>query len=142
MSEHPISDLISTALQSIKEMIDVNTIVGEPVETADGTTIIPISRVAFGFGAGGSDFSSKKSQDKEKEKEGENFMFGGGSGAGVTINPVAFLVVNSDGVKLLPINSGEGAVDKLVSYIPDAFEKLNDLFSKCKKKKKSDDDEE
>jgi sporulation protein YtfJ len=139
MSEHPISQLVGTAMKSIKEMIDVNTIVGEAVETPDGTVLIPISRVSFGFGAGGSEFGAK-GKDKEKEKEqtgagADNGLFGGGTGAGVSINPVAFLIVTKDGVKLLPINSNGSAIDKLVDYIPYAIEKCNDYIKNRKKEK-------
>ena len=126
MSEHPIQGMMATAMQSIKEMVDVNTIVGTPVETKDGTVIIPISKVSFGFAAGGSDIPAKKDYKDEKS-------FGGGSGAGVSIQPVAFMVVAENQIKLLPVNTSENPLDKIVDYIPDAVEKITNLI-KTKKK--------
>ncbi len=116
MSEHPLNDLISTALTNIKSMVDVNTVIGNPVETANGAVIIPISRVGFGFAAGGSDIPSK-------EPTANNF--GGGSGAGVSISPIGFLVVNGDTVKLLPVNSANTTVDKLIDSVPEMFDKVS-----------------
>lgn len=124
MSNNPISELVSTAMQSLKQMIDVNTIVGAPVETSDGTVIIPISRVSFGFGAGGSEFGTKK--------DSQNGSFGGGSGGGVSINPVGFLVVSGGNVRLIPLGVAQTPVDKLIDYIPTAFEKLNEFVEKKK----------
>ena len=124
MSEHPLNDLIGTALTNIKTMVDVNTIIGTPVETANGTIIIPVSRVGFGFAAGGSDVPTKNpAVDKN---------FGGGSGAGISISPVGFLVVNGDSVKLLPVNSANTTVDKLIDSLPEMFDKVSGLFNKDK----------
>ena len=92
--DHPIGQLMQTTLENIKDMVDVNTVVGEAIQTADGSTVIPVSRVSFGFVAGGGDTFSPP-------PEGEN-PFAGGGGAGVSVQPVAFLVVGDDGVKLLP----------------------------------------
>ena len=122
MSEHPIQGLMSTAMQSIKEMVDVNTIVGEAVESPDGSVIIPISKVAFGFAAGGSEFG-------KKEKDS---MFGGGSGGGVTISPVAFMVVGQNQIKLLPIDSQTSPVERIIELVPDLIEKANQKISKIK----------
>ena len=126
MAEHPIQGMMATAMQSIKEMVDVNTIVGTPVETKDGTIIIPISKVSFGFAAGGSDIPAKKDFKDENN-------FGGGSGAGVSIQPVAFLVVSDNQIKLLPVNTSENPLDKIVDYIPDAVEKITNLIKSKKK---------
>ena len=109
MSEHPIKSLMTTAMESIKEMVDVNTIVGDAVQAPDGTVIIPVSRVTFGFAAGGGEYNSSCAADKNKEDEdgnskASNFPFAGGSGAGVSINPVAFMVVGQQQIKLLPVN--------------------------------------
>ena len=120
----PIAELVATAMNSIKEMVDVNTIVGEPVETSDGTVIIPISRVSFGFGAGGTEFSSKA-----KPVEG-SANFGGGTGGGVSINPMGFLVVAGGNVQFLPI--GTGTPEKLMDYIPVAIEKMTGFIKKKK----------
>jgi len=122
--EHQIDGLMDSAMNSIKEMVDVNTIIGQPVNTPDGTTIIPISRVAFGFAAGGSEFKAGS-----EKRESDKLPFGGGSGAGVTINPVGFLVVNNGNVKFISVGQPT-AVDKMVDYIPDAMDKVKDIFKK------------
>ncbi len=129
MSEHPISDLVTNAMQSIKEMVDVNTIVGNPIETSDGVTIIPISRVGFGFAAGGSEFEPKR----EKTTDG---LFGGGSGAGVSITPIGFLVVSGGDVKMIPVSNETGAaIDKILQTVPVAVDKITEYFKKRKEKK-------
>lgn len=136
MSEHPIEGLMRTAMNSIQDMVDVNTIIGEPIETAGDVMIIPISKVCFGFAAGGSEFNTETLNEyRKKEKEEEmqyRLPFGGGSGAGVTINPVAFLVINKDSIKLMPINH-TSTIDKLMDYIPDILDKLKKEDSKDKK---------
>ena len=123
MGEHPINNLMSTVMENIKGMVDVNTIIGDPVETSNGTIIIPVSKVGFGFAAGGSDLPGGK-VDKQ--------AFGGGSGAGVSISPIGFLVVSSDQIKLIPISANNTPVDKLIDYIPVAFEKINTMIQKKK----------
>lgn len=123
MGEHPINNLMSTVMENIKGMVDVNTIIGDPVETSNGTIIIPVSKVGFGFAAGGSDLPGEKA-DKQS--------FGGGSGAGVSISPIGFLVVSSDQIKLIPISANNTPVDKLIDYIPVAFEKINTMIQKKK----------
>jgi len=133
MNEHPISDLVTSAMQSIKEMVDVNTIIGTPVETSDNITIIPISKVTFGFGAGGSEFEGKK------ETENNPSLFGGGSGAGVAITPVGFLVVSNGEVKMIPVTNETGAaIDKIITTIPTAFDKINEFLKKRKEKKETE----
>ena len=133
MSEHPIEGLMVTAMNSIQEMIDVNTIIGEPIETANGIVIIPISKVSFGFAAGGSEFKGETVDEytrKEKEEAIQyRLPFGGGSGAGVNISPVAFLVVQDEGVKLLPVTHSS-SIDKLLDYVPDVVEKIDALLTK------------
>ena len=128
MSEHPIEGLMTTAMSSIQDMIDVNTIIGEPIETSNNIVIIPISKVSFGFAAGGSEFKGETVDEyKKKEKEEEvqyRLPFGGGSGAGVTINPIAFLVIQGENVKLMPVNYSS-SIDKLLDYIPDFLDKTN-----------------
>ncbi len=123
MGEHPINNLMSTVMENIKGMIDVNTIIGDPVETSNGTMIIPISKVGFGFAAGGSDIPAKNPG---------NEAFGGGSGAGVSISPIGFLIVAPDQIKLIPVSSNNTPLDKLVDYIPVAFEKVNSMIKKKK----------
>lgn len=139
MNEHPIEGLMKTSMQNIKDMVDVNTILGDPVETPDGNVIIPISRVTFGFAAGGSQFEPIPTKSKEKDRErgqegggGEPLPFGGGSGAGITINPVAFLVVGKDQTKLLPVESNV-MVDRLLDTAPKLLEKIHEMMSSGKK---------
>lgn len=129
MAEHPIQGIMSSALHNIKEMIDVNTIVGTPVTAQDGTVIIPVSRVAFGFGAGGSEFGGSVVKE-----DGLKSNFGGGSGAGVSINPVAFLVVSNGNVRLLTLSSSSTSVDKVIDMVPEIITKFKDTFSKKENK--------
>lgn len=122
--EHPIENLMITAMNSLRDMIDVNTVVGDTVEAVDGTTIIPVSKVAFGYAAGGSEFNSNK---LNKYSENYKLPFGGGTGAGINISPVAFLVVKDGMVKLLTIDTN-GPIDKLVDYVPDIINKVSDYL--------------
>ena len=131
MSEHhPISDLMTETMSKIKEMVDVNTIIGSPIVAADGTTVIPVSKVSFGFGAGGSEFASKHAES------GSPLAFGGGSGAGVTVSPVCFLVIGKDGsANILGINAqASDTVDRLVEMIPGAINKVSNFVSGFKGK--------
>jgi sporulation protein YtfJ len=128
MSEHPIQGLMNTALQNIHEMMDVNTIIGEKIVTADGTVIIPVSKVSLGFASGGSDFTNKSNKD----------LFGGGSGAGGTIVPIAFIVVSNGDVKLLQISQNATSADKAISLVPELFDKITGLFGKGKDKNKKE----
>ncbi|MDR1116761.1 MAG: GerW family sporulation protein [Oscillospiraceae bacterium] len=124
--DKPIVDMMTVTLQKIKEMVDVNTIIGDSIITPDGTCIIPVSKLSLGFGAGGSEFSSKHPNDAKGN-------FGGGSGAGINIIPVAFLVVSSGNVKLLPVNPPAGTtVDRIVEMAPDLIEKVTSMFGKDK----------
>ena len=131
MSEHhPISDLMTETMSKIKEMVDVNTIIGNPIVAADGTTVIPVSKVSFGFGAGGSEFASKHAAS------GSPLAFGGGSGAGVTVSPVCFLVIGKDGsANILGINAqASDTVDRLVEMISGAINKVSNFVSGFKGK--------
>ncbi|SJZ63054.1 GerW family sporulation protein [Selenihalanaerobacter shriftii] len=133
MADHPIEALMDTAMENIKGMVDVNTIVGDPVETADGSVIVPISKVSFGFAAGGSEYTSpNENGDKKKE---EKKPFGGGSGAGVMLQPVAFLVVGEDQVRLLPVNNN-AVIERLINVAP---ELLKEFKSMAKNNSKSGD---
>ncbi len=133
MTEHPIEGLMLTAMNSIRDMIDVNTIVGDPIQTSTDIVVIPISKVSFGFAAGGSEFKGETIDEYKKQEKDEQIQyrlpFGGGAGAGVSINPVAFLVIQGDIVKLLPIDNST-AIDRLLDYIPDLFEKVNNMINK------------
>ncbi len=142
MAEHPIQGMMDTAMSNIKSMIDVNTIVGDPVTTPDGTVIIPISTVSFGFGAGGSEFKGAK----ETPADEANPMFGGGCGGGASVKPVAFMIVGNGTIKLLPATPNATSADKLASLIPEIFDKANDMISsvaeKIAKKKKKEKEQE
>ena len=124
MSENKINDFMSTAMSGIRDMIDVNTIVGNPVTTPDGTTIIPISKVCFGFASGGSDFG------KQPEKQ----KFGGGSGAGVSITPVAFLSIKEGDIRVLSVEPDETGIDRAIQSVPSVIEKLSNMFKRKGKK--------
>lgn len=128
---HPINELMSTTMQKIREMVDVNTIIGTPIRTDDGITLIPVSKLSFGFASGGSDFETKN-----QKPETDN-SFGGGSGAGVNISPIAFLVVKGDTVKLLPVSPPAGnTVERVVEMVPEMFDKITDFIDKKKKEDK------
>ena len=120
--QHPIEGVMSTTMQKIKEMVDVNTIIGDPVTTPDGTTIIPVSKVTFGFASGGSDLPTSSPKQ----------TFAGGGGAGVTIQPLAFLVVHQGDVKLLQIATSSNTADKIVNAVPDVIDKISDAIAKGK----------
>ncbi|MBO8127940.1 MAG: GerW family sporulation protein [Peptococcaceae bacterium] len=121
--QHPIEGLMKTAMESIKEMVDVNTVIGDPVETPDGTVVIPVSRVTAGFAAGGGEFEITR-------KNGDNvYPFGGGSGAGMSVKPVGFLVVGKNGVRLLPVDS-KAIYDRLIDLAPEVLEKIEGMVKK------------
>jgi sporulation protein YtfJ len=124
MSEK-LNETIKNSMEHIKQMIDVNTVVGKPIDFPDGTHIIPVSKVSFGFGSGGSDLPTKS------EKE----LFGGGTGAGVSIQPLAFIIIKSDGdVKLLQMSMSASKENAIINTIPDVIDKVSDMFSKDKDK--------
>ena len=133
MYEHPIEGLMTTAMNNIRDMVDVNTIIGEAIEAPGNIMIIPISKASFGFASGGSEFNGETLNEytkKDKEEQAQyRLPFGGGSGAGVSINPVAFLVINGENVKLLPVTHSS-AIDKLLDYVPDLIEKVNTIINK------------
>lgn len=137
--QHPIEGLMVTAMNSIQDMIDVNTIIGEPIETSNNIIIIPISKVGFGFAAGGSEFKGETVDEYTKKDKEEAIQyrlpFGGGSGAGVSINPIAFLVIQPNNVKLMPVNHSS-SLDKLLDYMPDFMEKANNMMNRCVQTKK------
>lgn len=126
MSEHPINSLMDTSIKKIKELVNANTIIGDPITTPDGTTIIPVSKVTYGFASGGSDLPTKKDNRE---------CFGGGSGAGVTIQPIGFLTITKGNVKMVPIEKYDGAADRIVGMIPETFDKISGFFKKDKSDK-------
>lgn len=132
MPEHPIETLIKTSMESIREMVDVNTILGDAVETPDGSVIVPVSRVTFGFAAGGSEFvpgSSGKDQRGGDGTQSTQFPFGGGSGAAVSLQPTAFLVVTRGDVRLLPVVHGAIA-NRIIDVAPAILDRIQSMLSK------------
>uniref|UniRef100_UPI00396A1291 GerW family sporulation protein n=1 Tax=Thermoclostridium stercorarium TaxID=1510 RepID=UPI00396A1291 len=122
MGTHPIDELMKTAMESIRDMVDVNTIVGDAVQTADDTVIIPVSRVTFGFAAGGGDYQGQN--DSKSDSDNNGFPFAGGSGAGVKIHPVAFLVVGKNNtIKLLPVEHNT-TIDRFMDFISSMLDKI------------------
>ncbi len=119
MAEHPIQGLMKTAMESIKDMVDVNTVIGEPVESQDGSVIIPVSRVTFGFAAGGGEFpaEAEEASNSQQEEGASSYPFAGGSGAGVSVQPVGFLVVGQGTVRMLPVHGG-AVIDRLIDLAP------------------------
>lgn len=128
---------MTTAMESLKQMIDVNTIIGDPVETPDGSVILTVSKVGFGFAAGGSEFQSQgQSSGGSEENSGSNqFPFGGGSGGGVSITPIAFLVVNASGVKMIHLDESTHLFERLLDLAPQAVEKIQSMMNNNKDNK-------
>lgn len=128
--QHPIEGLMKTAMESLKAMVDVNTILGNPVETPDGTVVVPVSRVSFGFAAGGTEF--------EADSGSENgFPFGGGSGAGISLQPVAFLVVGAGQLRLMTIDKNAAIYDRLLDLAPDVFDSLQGMLRNRREQRSS-----
>ncbi|MEK4146999.1 GerW family sporulation protein [Robertmurraya sp. FSL W8-0741] len=126
MSDHPIQGLMTTAMENLKEMIDVNTIIGDPVETPDGSVILTVSKVGFGFAAGGSEFIIDSSSKDDSESQ---HPFGGGSGGGVSITPIAFLIVNAKEVKMVHLDESTHLYEKILDLAPQAVDKIQQMFS-------------
>lgn len=133
--KHPIEGIMYTALQGLKEMIDVNTIVGDAITSPDGSVIIPISKVAIGFGVGGSEFE-KMSAKKGSSTESPKNMFGGGTGGGISLTPEAFLVVGNGKIRMISVTPQNSIYDRLVDIVPDAIDKVAEIF---RPKEKNDD---
>ena len=117
-----VEGLMGVSVEKIREMVDANTVVGTPITLPDGVTLIPVSRVSYGFASGGSDLPSKNRAD----------LFGGGAGAGINITPVAFLTIHNGEVNLLPVVSKPDSVDRLISLIPEAVDKVTELVKNAK----------
>ncbi|SMB94361.1 sporulation protein YtfJ [Desulfonispora thiosulfatigenes DSM 11270] len=133
MSEkHPIEALMTTAMESIREMVDVNTVVGEAVEAKDGTVIIPVSKVACGFGAGGGEFSNATGE--EGSKDAKDLPFGGGSGGGVSVRPVGFLVVSPGDIRFLSVD-GNAVAERLIDKVPMVIDKIQSAFAQSTENK-------
>lgn len=119
-----LPNMLENTIAKIREMVDVNSVVGTPITTADGVTIIPISKVSVGFGGAGSDFDHKTPSNQE-------MPFGGGAGGGVKVTPIAFLVIKGDSVRMLPISAAPNTTaDRLVEMVPDMLDKVSALTDK------------
>ena len=125
MSENQVNNLLGVTMDKIKQMVDVNTVIGSPVTTPDGTTVIPVSRVSYGFASGGSDLPSKTQPAAG--------LFAGGSGAGITISPIAFLTIHEGHVRVLQIEPYLSSVYRALEKVPDVVDKLSALFQKEEK---------
>ena len=126
MAEHPIQGLMNVTMDKIRQMADSNTIIGKPIKTDDGTTILPVSRISFGFASAGTDFDGKNAANKD--------LFGGGSGAGVNIQPVAFLVVKDGCVRTIQLSDGSNPIDRALTMLPELVDKVSALLKKEEKK--------
>ncbi len=120
--EKSANGILKTTIEKVRDLVDVSTIIGEPINLPDGLTIIPVSKVTYGFASGGSDFPSKNNVE----------LFGGAGGAGITINPVAFLVVKDGDVTIKHIVSNDNAIERAVSLVPEMFDKVTKLTNKKK----------
>lgn len=125
MAEHPIQGLMNVTMDKIRQMADSNTIIGKPIKTDDGTTILPVSRISFGFASAGTDFDGKNAANKD--------LFGG-SGAGVNIQPVAFLVVKDGCVRTIQLSDGSNTIDRALTMLPELVDKVSALLKKEEKK--------
>lgn len=126
MAEHPIQGLMNVTMDKIRQMADSNTIIGKPIKTDDGITILPVSRISFGFASAGTDFDGKNAANKD--------LFGGGSGAGVNIQPVAFLVVKDGCVRTIQLSDGSNTIDRALTMLPELVDKVSALLKKEEKK--------
>ncbi len=124
-TKHPISEILEQSLTKLKQLVDVNTIIGDPIATPDGTTIIPVSKVTFGFATGGSELPTSK----------PTMPFGGGSGGGVTIAPLAFLVISGGNVQLLQMQTADNTADRVVNMVPGVIDKVSGMISQKKAEK-------
>ncbi len=122
MKDQSAAEILSTTIEKVRQLVDVSTIVGEPITLSDEITVIPVSKVTYGFASGGSDFPSKNNTQ----------LFGGGGGAGVTINPVAFLILKNGEVTLKHINSNDNAAERFVDMVPEVIDKVGQVVSKAK----------
>lgn len=125
MSEK-LPNMLETTIQKIRDMVDANTVVGEPITTSDGTTILPVSKISIGLGGGGSDFASSKAQSGQ-------MPFGGGVGAGVKVTPVCFLVVKEGNVRILTIaEPANSTADRIVEMVPETLDRIGSFLDKKK----------
>ena len=128
MKEQSAAGILATTIEKVRQLVDVSTIIGEPIHLSEEITVIPVSKVTYGFASGGSDFPSKSNAE----------LFGGGGGAGVTINPVAFLVLKDGEVTLKHITANDNAAERIVNMIPDVIDKVSGIADKAKSGKKAE----
>ena len=126
MDKHPIENLMTTTMDSIRDMVDVNTVVGEAIGTPDGATLIPISRVSFGFVAGGGEYGESQLRQKHADTADADIPFAGGAGAGVTVQPLGFLVTGPDGVRLMPAQCYQ-PIDRIIELIPQVVAEMKNM---------------
>ncbi len=124
--EKKVSELLGVTMDKVKEMVDVDTVIGTPV-TVEGVTLIPVSKVTYGFAGGGSDLPTKSNKE----------LFGGGSGAGITVTPIAFISIQEGRVNVLPLVTQPNAVDSLVSKIPDVYHQISSEITRRREEKAS-----
>ena len=126
--EHPIQQLINDAMGKMREIVDSNTVIGTPITTREGTTILPVSKISFGFVSGGTDFANEKQKD----------LFGGAASSGASITPVGFLLIKGDSVKLIQLAENGRAVDRVLNMVPEVLDKVEGFISKDKKSDKGE----
>jgi len=130
MEKHPIENLMTTTMESLRDMVDVNTVIGEAISTPDGATVIPISRVSFGFVAGGGEYGQSQPTQQSPNSTDADIPFAGGAGAGVTVQPMGFLVSSGEQVRLVPAQYCQ-SIDRLIELIPQAMAELR----RCRREK-------
>ena len=126
MEKHPIQGLMETSMQNIRDMVDVNTVLGDPITARDGSTVVPVSKVSFGFVAGGGEYIMKSAL--------EDYPFAGGAGAGVSLQPVGFLVCGENHVRMLPAQT-KSSVDRVIDLLPGVLEEVKNTLSRLNGKK-------
>lgn len=128
--KNPVGEVLEITMEKLREMVDVNTVVGTPIHTPEGVTVIPVSKVSMGLVSGGSDFATKN------QPEGKDNAYGGASSAGVNIMPLAFLIIKGDSVKMLPVEQQfNSPMDKALELLPEALSKIAALIGQKKKDK-------
>lgn len=126
MDENKVSELFTVASEKFKMMIDTNSVIGNPITAGDGTVIIPVSQVSFGFGGGGNEF---------EKKSANGTRFGGGIGGGASVKAEAFLVINNDNVRLIPMDAPSSPIDKVIDLMPGIIDKANGFISNMNRKR-------
>lgn len=120
MAEKPVQELMASALEKMRDLVDSNTVIGSPIYTQDGTTILPVSKITFGFVSGGTDFASKTQKD----------LFGGAASSGASITPVGFLVIKEGSVKLMQLAEGGATLDRLINMMPEVIDRVEGFIAK------------